>query len=45
MLSNGTPVETMAGLRTAVDRLKPSSSVVLQIEREGRLLFVTFQLD
>jgi serine protease Do len=42
---NGVPVETMAGLRAAVDHLAPNSSVVLQIEREGRLMFVSFQLD
>ncbi len=42
---NGVPVETMAALRAALDHLSPNSSVVLQIEREGRLMFVFFELD
>ena len=40
---NGTPVDTIESLRSALDRLKPSASVVLQIEREGRLMFIAFQ--
>jgi serine protease Do len=40
---NGAPVDTIESLRTALDRLKPSASVVLQIEREGRLMFIAFQ--
>jgi len=35
----------MAALRSALDRLASNSSVVLQIERDGRLMFVSFQLD
>lgn len=42
---NGAPVETIEGLRGALDHLKPDSSVVLQIEREGKLMFVSFELD
>jgi S1-C subfamily serine protease len=42
---NGTPVESMAGLRSTLDRLKTNSPVVLQIERGGHLMFVAFQLD
>jgi S1-C subfamily serine protease len=40
---NGAPVDTIEGLRTALDRLKPNASVVLQIERQGSLMFITFQ--
>lgn len=42
---NGAPVETMEGLRSALNRLSSNSSVVLQIERDGKLMFITFKLD
>ena len=42
---NGAPVETMETLRAVLDQLKQNSPVVLQIEREGKLMFVSFQLD
>jgi len=42
---NGVQVETMAALRSAVDHLAPNSSVALQIERNGRLMFVSFDVD
>ncbi len=42
---NGAPVETIEGLRSALDRLSPNSAVVLQVEREGRLMFIAFKLD
>jgi serine protease Do len=40
---NGAPVDTIENLRSALDRLKPNASVVLQIEREGKLMFIAFQ--
>jgi serine protease Do len=40
---NGAPVDTIAGLRSALDRLKPNASVVLQIERGGKLMFISFE--
>jgi S1-C subfamily serine protease len=42
---NGVQVETMAALRSALDHLAPNASVVLQIERDGRFMFVSFELD
>src|ERR1700741_2174655 len=39
---NDVPVKTIEGLRAALDQLKPNSPVVLQIEREGKLMFVPF---
>jgi serine protease Do len=42
---NGVEVETIAGLRSALDHVPSNSPVVLQIEREGRLMFVSFELD
>jgi serine protease Do len=42
---NGAPVETLEGLRSALDHFGPNSPVVLQIEREGRLMFIVFKLE
>jgi serine protease Do len=42
---NGAPVETIEGLRSALDRLSQNSPVVLQIERQGKLMFIAFRLD
>ena len=42
---NGAPVMSLEGLRSALNRLQPKSPVVLQIERGGKLMFVTLQLD
>jgi len=38
-------VKTGEDLRTALNRLSANSPVVLQIERSGKLMFVTFKLD
>ena len=38
---NGTPTMTLDYLRTALKRLGPADPAVLQIEREGKLLYVT----
>ena len=40
---NGAPVDTIQSLRSALDRLKPNAAVVLQIERGGDLMFITFE--
>jgi len=42
---NGAPVETLESLRSALDHLSANSPVVLQIEREGKLMFITFRFD
>jgi len=42
---NGTPIETIQGLRSALEHLSPDNLVVVQIEREGRLMFIAFKLD
>ena len=42
---NGAAVSNLQELRAALDGLKPQSPVVLQIEREGLLSFVAFELD
>jgi len=42
---NGAPVETLEGLRSALDHLNPTSPAVLQIERQGKLMFIAFKID
>jgi serine protease Do len=42
---NSLPTMTLDGLRTALKRLSPGDPVTLQIERDGKLMFVTFPLD
>jgi serine protease Do len=42
---NGQPMTTLERLRAALKSLQPGAPVVLQIQREERLLFVAFTLD
>jgi S1-C subfamily serine protease len=42
---NGVAVVSLEGLRSALGPLKPNSPVVLQIEREAKLMFVAFQVE
>src|SRR5215831_4778837 len=42
---NRTAIDSTATLRTAVDGLKGGDAVVLQIEREGELMFVSFEME
>jgi S1-C subfamily serine protease len=42
---NGAAVSNLQELRAALDGLKPHSAVVLQIERDGLLSFVSFELE
>ena len=42
---NGSPVVTIEGLRSALDHLNPTSPAVLQIERQGKLMFIAFKID
>ena len=42
---NGEPMTTLDRLRAALKALPPNAPVVLQIQREGKLQFVTFSLD
>ena len=38
---NTTPVSTLSALRMAIDGLKVADPLVLQVEREGNLLYLT----
>jgi serine protease Do len=42
---NGTPVTTLADLRSAVGRLPTRAAVVLQVQRFGQLMFVAIELE
>jgi len=42
---NNKQISVLQDLRDAVRALKPGSPVTLQIQREGRLMFVSFTLD
>ncbi len=42
---NGKPVETLDGLRQSVLAVSPGGAVVLQVERQGRLSYLAFELE
>src|SRR5215470_766595 len=42
---NNASIDSTAALRTAVDGLKAGDAVALQIEREGELMFVGFEME
>jgi serine protease Do len=42
---NGSPISSIAELRSALDALGPRHAVVLQIEREGQLMYLAFEGD
>jgi serine protease Do len=42
---NGTPVTSLAFLRSELERIKPDQPVVLQIERDGGFMYLSFQLE
>jgi serine protease Do len=42
---NNRPLDTVDSLRGALSQMKPGDSVALQVERQGKLKFVSFELD
>jgi serine protease Do len=42
---NRAPITTVDSLRTAFNKLKPGEAAAMQVERNGRLLYVTFQME
>jgi serine protease Do len=42
---NGKRIETLDGLRAALNAIILGASTVLQIERDGKLMYVTFEMD
>ena len=42
---NTMPIDTVETLRTSIAALKPGDPVALQVERDGGLLYVTFEVE
>lgn len=42
---NNRPLDTVENLRSALSQLKSGDSVALQVERQGKLQFIAFELD
>ncbi|HSL21402.1 MAG TPA: trypsin-like peptidase domain-containing protein [Vicinamibacterales bacterium] len=42
---NGRPVASLSDLRAALAALKPGDAAVLQVERDGRLMFLAFAIE
>jgi serine protease Do len=42
---NGAPVRTLADLRSTVGRLPTNAPCALQVQRQGRLMFVAFEVE
>jgi S1-C subfamily serine protease len=42
---NTTPVDSLVSLRAALHGLKPSAPVVLQVERDGQLQWLAFDME
>ncbi len=42
---NGVPIQSVEALRDALDKVKSGLTVALQVEREGQLQFVTFEME
>jgi len=38
---NGSPIATLDALRSSLHALKPTDPLVLQVERDGKLMFLT----
>jgi S1-C subfamily serine protease len=42
---NNAPVTDVASLRKSLDELKPTDPLVLQVERDGKLMYVTLEIE
>jgi len=42
---NGTPVSSVDALRAALDKLKENDPLALLVERDGRLMYITMQIE
>ena len=42
---NNTPVTDVATLRKQLDQMKDTDAIVLQVEREGRLMYITLEIE
>jgi S1-C subfamily serine protease len=42
---NNAPIADVATLRKQLDQLKDSDALVLQVERDGRLMYITLEIE
>jgi S1-C subfamily serine protease len=42
---NRSPIQSVEGLRQVIQALKSGDPVVLQVERQGRLTYLSFEID
>jgi len=42
---NGVSITSVAPLRAMLDTFKPGDAIALQVERKGKLMYVTFEMD
>jgi S1-C subfamily serine protease len=42
---NGTPVTGVSALKAEIDRLKETDPLVLQVQRNDRLMYLTFEIE
>jgi S1-C subfamily serine protease len=42
---NGMPVSSVAELRAMLNGFKPGDAIALQVERNGKLMYVAFDMD
>jgi serine protease Do len=42
---NGTPIKSLAELRSTIGRLPDNAPCALQVQREGKLLFLSFEIE
>jgi S1-C subfamily serine protease len=42
---NNAPITDVATLRKQLDQLKDSDALVLQVERDGRLMYITLEIE
>jgi serine protease Do len=42
---NGHPIDSVANLRAALSQFKSGDSLALQVERQGKLRFVSYEMD
>ena len=42
---NGTPVKSLADLRSTIGRMSDNAAVALQVQREGQLIYLSFEIE
>ena len=42
---NGAPVKNLADLKSTIGRMPDNAAVALQVQREGQLIFLSFEIE